>query len=694
MRLAACVLSLFVVRSLFAFSPFFEISASSTNLIVTEQVSVTLRLCLAGLDDPFADQPPFLNQRPPHVEAEFLMPDWTPGPLAPVDPKQLFEGSARRNRQVPSFTLNNYVSNDIFASMGDPFGMLDDDFFGRSMLGPKKTLFPFAAARTKVDGKDVWEFTATTAPYRAVTPGTATIPPVRVTVPLIASVREGRDRFGRRVNVPELREIRLETKPLAIVVGGPPVKGRPAAFCGAISSNLTVKGTLDTNLCTAGDPLVFTLDVSGAADLASVHPPALGKLVAGDVFRVDEASVKTDTFSSSRRFTWRVRAVKAGTVEFPSVPVAYYDLGKRAYVTVQTDTIPIQVKAGAQVTLGALDETGGETDVLPMPDGIDLDPQGAASLPFLPHLSLSILLFAVPPLLFLVVRLAPPVRRRVAARNAAYRKATAFAKCRRALRGRDSDRRRQAIRAFFAVRYGVNGATVTAADAERLMAPDYAPEDVALVTSALAELDRTEYAVRTTVRALAVLLVVVLGGARASFAGPASPDCTYRRASVLATRATDEDGFRKAAEAYAECARAGAANPILFVDLGTCALLAGDVKGAAAAFARAERWGGETPSTRRGLLAARARQLQDPRAELPLMRLFVRPHVLYSADVRLLFAAAVWAALWLVALLPPGVWRRLLLFWGVTLFVVAAISAGVSLAEEHLEKGGAVHAQA
>ena len=439
-----CLAFLSLCLPLAAFQPSFEIAASATNLIVTEQTAITLRLRLAGLDDPFAEQPPFLNQRPPHVEAAFLTPDWSPGALAPVDPKQLFEGGTRRRRDAPAFTLNNYVSNDIFSSMGDPFGMMDDDFFGRSMLGPKKMLFPFTAQRTKVDGKNVWEVTVTTTSYRAITPGTVTIPAVRITIPLIVSVREGRDRFGRRAHVPELRETHLSTKPLTIVVGGPPTAGRPAAFCGALSSNLSVRATLDTNVCTAGDPLVFTLDIAGAADLASVYPPALGKLVTGDVFRVDEASVKTDTFSDSRRFTWRVRAVKAGTVEFPSIPVAYYDLGKRAYVTVNTDKIPIQVKAGAQATLGALDEAGDETDALPMPDGLDLDPQGAASCPFLPHLALSILLFVVPPLLFLVIRLAPPVRRRVAARNAAYRKATAFARCRRALRRESAERPRPA----------------------------------------------------------------------------------------------------------------------------------------------------------------------------------------------------------------------------------------------------------
>ena len=36
--------------------------------------------------------------------------------------------------------------------------------------------------------------------------------------------------------------------------------------------------------------------------------------------------------------------------------------------------------------------------------------------------------------------------------------------------------------------------------------------------------------------------LAVLGGAGASLAAPTSPDFTYRRASVLATRAADEAG--------------------------------------------------------------------------------------------------------------------------------------------------------
>ena len=65
-----------------------------------------------------------------------------------------------------------------------------------------------------------------------------------------------------------------------------------------------------------------------------------------------------------------------------------------------------------------------------------------------------------------------------------------------------------------------------------------------------------------------------------------------------------------------------------------------------------------------------------------------------SVLLGVLAAAALWAFVWLAALLPPGGWRRFLLFWGIALFAVAAISVSVSVAEELIERGGDIHAQA
>ena len=660
--------------------PSLEIVATSTNLVVTEQVQVSLVLKLPPVPGDYADTlPPVHNQRPPHFTCPFLDAEWKGGafdrgdPRAPLAPEQM----PRRGVRGPAFTLNNYVTDSISAMMDDPFDMFDGmDPFGR--LGPKRQLFPFTVAREADKG---WRLTIAVAPWRATAPGTVQLDSVKVEVPLIKGVKIGRDRFNRAVHVPNISNLELRTKPLTLTVAEPPAAGRPASWCGAIASNLTVTATLDAKVCTAGDPLTLTLEIAGAANPSSVYPPDFTSALTGSIFRIDTASLKTETLSASRRFTWRVRSTKAGTVEFPFLPVSYYDLDRRAYVTRKTDSIPIQVKAGLQVVL--TDDEGGEE--FPLPDGVDLDPRGAEARPLLPHVILSILLFLVSPVLFLCIRFAPPVRRRISAYNAAYRKARAFGVCRRALKSRNAERRAAAIRKFFTVRYDVNGAAVTAADAQRLMAPDYSEEDIALIVTNLQTHDAQTYSAKPGAGAVAVLLVagLCLGGVTEGRADSARAAFSYKRASSLAVQAADEAGFKRAADAYRDCLDAGADNATIYQNLGACLLLAGDTRGAREAFDCAERRGGETPSTARGLRAVLAKQTNNPRAELSPARVFLKPHVYWSVDTRLLCAAALWALLWLAALLPAGALRRFLLTACLVAFCAAAISVGVSLVEEH-----------
>ena len=643
-KTTSLILSAAAALALGAAEPSLDLVASSTNLVITEQVQVSLVLRLPPIPGEGAEHCPFLNQRPPHVTCSFLETEWKNAafdrgdPRVPLAPEQM----PRRGRSGPAFSLNNYVTDGIFSAMDDPFDLFDGmDPFGR--LGPKRQLFPFTVAREK-DG--TWRLTATVAPWRAALPGRVRLDPVTLEVPLITGVERGRDRFNRPVLAPKFKNVSLRTQPLTLTVAEPPAEGRPASWCGAISSNLTVSATLDAKVCTAGDPLMLTLEIGGAANPSSVHPPDFTSALTGTIFRIDTGSLKTETLKASRR------------------------------VTRATESIPIQVKAGLQVVLTE------EGEAFPLPDGVDLDPRGAESHPLFPHLTLAALLFLVPPVLFLCIRLAPPVRRRIAASNAAYRKARAFAVCRRALRSRNAARRAEAIRRFFTVRYGVNGAAVTAADAQRLMAPDYPEEDIALVVVSLQAQDAQNFSAKPGAGVVALLIAagLCLGGsaqdaARAAF--------SYQRASALAVQAVDEDGFKVAADAYRDCLDAGADNARIYQNIGACLVLAGDVRGARAAFECAERRGGETPSTARGLKAALAKQTNNPHAELSPARIFLKPHVCWSVDTRLVCAGALWALLWLFALFPAGALRRFLLTACFVAFCAAAVSVGVSLVEEH-----------
>ena len=225
---------------------------------------------------------------------------------------------------------------------------------------PERLQLTMERGQVSLGGTNAWRYTVK-VPVKPEADGVKQLGPVVVSIPTRT------DFFGFVSRTFDFRSGTVELKVLA-----PPELGRPKSYCGAISREFAATASLDTNVCTAGDPLLFTLEISGATDPSMVHAPPVAEAFRGSPFKLDAASLKTETLAASKRFSWRVRAVKAGTVEFPSVTVAYFDTKARAYRTVQTEPIPIQVKAGEQAALGALDEAGGETDEFPMPDGLDL----------------------------------------------------------------------------------------------------------------------------------------------------------------------------------------------------------------------------------------------------------------------------------------------------------------------------------
>jgi hypothetical protein len=214
--------------------------------------------------------------------------------------------------------------------------------------------------QVRTDGGVAWRYVAK-VPVVGDGAGVKRIGPVTAQIPVRT------DFFGMVSQTAELKSGTVE-----LVVVGPPEVNRPGSFCGAIADGFNAVASVDANICTSGDPLIFTLELSGASDSAMVYAPPVAQAFKGTFFRLDEASLKTETLAASKRFSWRVRAVGAGTVEIPSIEVAWFDVKSRTYRVERTIPIPVQIKAGEQATLGAIDEVGGETDEFPMPDGIDI----------------------------------------------------------------------------------------------------------------------------------------------------------------------------------------------------------------------------------------------------------------------------------------------------------------------------------
>jgi len=235
----------------------------------------------------------------------------------------------------------------------------------RGELPDKHVRFSIETAR---EGEN-WTLSFVSGPLRAERPGRVPIGPLHVRVPVYTG-EAVRSFFGVRN---QTRDVALSASPIYIEVSEPPEEGRPASWCGAIGKAFNASAQLDASVCTAGDPLVLSLAVNGDAPLDTYRTPDLAAAVKSPSFRVDALSAKTETLPDGKRWTWRVRALKAGTTEFPAVELAWFDVSSRQYRTVRTAPIPLQVMAGEQASLASGGETESDDDAFPMPDGLDLD---------------------------------------------------------------------------------------------------------------------------------------------------------------------------------------------------------------------------------------------------------------------------------------------------------------------------------
>lgn len=142
------------------------------------------------------------------------------------------------------------------------------------------------------------------------------------------------------------------------------------ALDGVSGGELRAQARFDSNNVHVGDPMILTIDFVGEADFASLHPPALAREVDRSVWKVDDASARTETYRDARRLTYRVRPLKDGVIVFPQLAFSYTSTVSNTPATVTTCAVPVHAKPGTQVALGDLDLVGAD---LPKPDGIVID---------------------------------------------------------------------------------------------------------------------------------------------------------------------------------------------------------------------------------------------------------------------------------------------------------------------------------
>lgn len=301
-----------------------------------------------------------------------------PAPNADVNP--VYSSGSNGAIDMPLFpgerrmTLNvdcDWFLDDAFDSKIAP-GKLED-LLGRNSrqvwtlsvrgntvtIGPFSNAAKFPLASRHENGK--WIYTVAMPDFTAREPGEVSIPPARVTIPVIKGV----DRFGRYVC--DFKT--AVSKPAKISVASAPADGRPKSYCGVIAEKFTASVAIKSGASagvkqfSAGDILTLELCVESSGDLSRMAAPELPK---SEFFKVSGNPKQMPSSGGTVVWQWRLRPVLAGTTEFPSIPVSYFDPVAETYVDAGTSPIPVQIAPAAQAVLGDADDS----EAWPMPDGL------------------------------------------------------------------------------------------------------------------------------------------------------------------------------------------------------------------------------------------------------------------------------------------------------------------------------------
>ncbi len=144
------------------------------------------------------------------------------------------------------------------------------------------------------------------------------------------------------------------------------------ALDGVVGEALSARASFDANNVRVGDPMILTIDFVGSAEFRDLHPPALAREVDSKIWKIDDASAKTETYADARRLVYRLRPLREGLFWFPALEFSFQRTPEGADGAApetricSTPAIPVHVRAGVQAALG-IDEA---EDSRAMPDGI------------------------------------------------------------------------------------------------------------------------------------------------------------------------------------------------------------------------------------------------------------------------------------------------------------------------------------
>jgi hypothetical protein len=296
-----------------------EMTLDRKSVYPMQPFRVTLNVVVKDLPARFAKTSPLgVQQSAPELHVPWLDDEQIPKGIEPEsDWRKVLEPAL--NARGQGFQINNIGQSSAF-----------------SLFGRQATVFRPAPLRTRRKDKSgqttgYWEFrfTRTFVPRRV---GTYQFGPATV-----------KGTFATRAHGDRLigEEVYAVARAVPITVKSVPVDGRPDSFVGAVGQ-FEFSSQLVPTKANVGDPMTLTLTLTGQGTLEEAVPPDLNEVPEiGVRFKTYEAT--TETSGNTRRFTYSLRPMQAGRMEFPELPVSYFDVERERYVTLRSAAIPIEI---------------------------------------------------------------------------------------------------------------------------------------------------------------------------------------------------------------------------------------------------------------------------------------------------------------------------------------------------------------
>jgi hypothetical protein len=140
----------------------------------------------------------------------------------------------------------------------------------------------------------------------------------------------------------------VQTDSTMIIAVNPPAAGRPVNWTGAVG-DVRIRARLDTTATRVGDPLLLTVQVTGAGNVKLFPRPDV-TVPWASLVRSDER-VRVDSMSSrirgTKEFDWVLTPKVAGELDVPPIQYSYFNPDQRRYLIAQSSPVRIRVGTGA-----------------------------------------------------------------------------------------------------------------------------------------------------------------------------------------------------------------------------------------------------------------------------------------------------------------------------------------------------------